>query len=211
MTERIFRSIMAVAGSVLLVSLVVVMGYLYAYFGGVQERQLRAELELAARGVELSGRAYLDALGAGGNRLTWIAADGAVRYDARADEHGMENHAQREEVQAAFRDGEGRSSRYSRTLMEKTRYCARRLSDGSVLRISVSHATVGRLFFGMLQTLCVIGFATLILAFCLAWRLSRRFASCAVVDSTDQNEQASSNPQTLVSHQDDEDESSLSC
>ena len=52
----------------------------------------------------------------------------------------MENHAAREEVQQALTTGEGESSRYSQTLLEKTIYVAKRMDDGSVLRICVSHA-----------------------------------------------------------------------
>ncbi len=42
MTKRIFRSILLVAGAVLLASIVLIMGVLYGYFGGVQERQAPA-------------------------------------------------------------------------------------------------------------------------------------------------------------------------
>lgn len=174
MTGKIFRSIMTAAGCSLLAGFVIIFGCLYDYFGGVQEQQLRQELSLAAAGVETSGKTYLDALPQGGFRLTWIAADGSVLYDAQADEQSMENHADRDEVRQALAAGEGASSRYSSTLLEKTVYCAARLSDGSVLRISVSQATMTVLALGMLQPLCAILLAALVLAICLANRLARR-------------------------------------
>ena len=37
MTRKIFRSIVLVAGTVLLASLLLILGYLYDFFGGVQE------------------------------------------------------------------------------------------------------------------------------------------------------------------------------
>lgn len=174
MRRKIFRSVMTAAGAVLLASILIIMGCLYDYFGAVQQRQLKAELELAAAGVEASGAEYLNALDDSNNRLTWIAADGDVLYDAQADEQHMENHAQREEVRQALANGEGQSERYSSTLLEKTVYCARRLSDGSVLRISESRATMGLLAFGMLQPMCVVLLVALVLAFFLADRLSAR-------------------------------------
>ena len=174
MTEKIFRSIMAAAGAVLLACTVIIMGCLYNYFGGVQTQQLWQELSFAASGVEVSGVSYLEALPEGSGRLTWIAADGSVLYDAQADEQSMENHAQREEVQEALHSGEGTSVRYSKTLLEKTVYCAQRLSDGSVLRISVSTAGMGMLAFGMLQPICVVALLVLLLAFLLANRLAKR-------------------------------------
>ncbi|MFR6335445.1 MAG: hypothetical protein ACLUMN_04765 [Oscillospiraceae bacterium] len=46
MTKKIFQSIFLVAGAVLLASLLIIMGFLYSYFGGVEENQLRDELSL---------------------------------------------------------------------------------------------------------------------------------------------------------------------
>lgn len=56
MTRKIFLSIMAAAAVVLLCSVLIIMGCLYDYFGGVQERQLEDELALAQTGVECSGK-----------------------------------------------------------------------------------------------------------------------------------------------------------
>ena len=81
MTKKIFQSILLVAGCVLLASLLIIMGFLYDYFGGVEENQLRDELSLAAAAVEDGGTDYLSRLTADRCRLTWIAADGSVLYD----------------------------------------------------------------------------------------------------------------------------------
>lgn len=174
MTQKVFRSIMLAVVGVLLASLLIILCCLYDYFGGVQKKQLWTELDMAAAGVESSGMAYFDALNADISRLTWIAADGSVLYDVQADQGNMENHADREEVQEAIKSGQGSSERYSNTLLEKTIYCARRLSDGSVLRISTSRATMALLVLGMLQPVCVVLMAALILALWLADRLSKR-------------------------------------
>lgn len=174
MTQKVFRSIMLAVVGVLLASLLIILCCLYDYFGGVQKKQLWTELDMAAAGVESSGMAYFDALNVGSSRLTWIAADGSVLYDVQADQGNMENHADRAEVQEAIKSGQGSSERYSNTLLEKTIYCARRLSDGSVLRISTSRATMALLVLGMLQPICVVLMAALILALWLADRLSKR-------------------------------------
>lgn len=177
MTRKIFLSIMAAAAVVLLCSVLIIMGCLYDYFGGVQERQLSDELALAQTGVECSGKTYLQALEGESYRLTWISPSGEVLFDSQADESSMENHAQREEVRQALETGEGQSSRYSSTLLEKTIYHARRLSDGSVLRISISRATAGVLVMGMLQPMLVVLAAALILALLLAKRISARIVA----------------------------------
>ena len=174
MTKKIFQSILLVAGAVLLASLLIIMGFLYDYFGGVEENQLRDELSLAAVAVEDGGTDYLSQLTADRYRLTWIAADGSVLYDTRTDAESLENHASRAEVSQALTTGTGESTRYSSTLMEKTMYYAQRLADGTVLRISISRATVGMIAVGMIQPLLIVLIVALILSGLLARRLSRR-------------------------------------
>ena len=173
MTKRIFRSMILTAGAVLLASIVVIMGFLYEYFCGVQEQQLKDELSLAAAAMEQGeGEAYLRSLTSDRYRLTWVAADGTVLYDTRTDAETMENHAQRQEIQQALLAGQGESSRYSATLLEKTLYQALRLEDGTVLRISISRATAGVLVLGMLQPFLIV----LVLALALSALLARRLA-----------------------------------
>ena len=174
MTKKIFQSILLVAGAVLLASLLIIMGFLYDYFGGVEENQLRDELSLAAAAVENGGTDYLSQLTADRYRLTWIAADGSVLYDTKTDAESLENHASRAEVSQALTTGTGESTRYSSTLMEKTMYYAQRLADGTVLRISISRATVGMIAVGMIQPLLIVLIVALILSGLLARRLSRR-------------------------------------
>ena len=174
MTKKIFQSILLVAGCVLLASLLIIMGFLYDYFGGVEENQLRDELSLAAAAVEDGGKDYLSQLTADRYRLTWIAADGSVLYDTKTDAESLENHASRAEVSQALTTGTGESTRYSSTLMEKTMYYAQRLADGTVLRISISRATVGMIAVGMIQPLLIVLIVALILSGLLARRLSRR-------------------------------------
>ena len=174
MTKKIFQSILLVAGCVLLASLLIIMGFLYDYFGGVEENQLRDELSLAAAAVEDGGTDYLAQLSSDRCRLTWIAADGSVLYDTKTDAESLENHATRAEVSQALATGTGESTRYSSTLMEKTMYYAQRLDDGTVLRISISRATVGMIAVGMIQPLLIVLIVALILSGLLARRLSRR-------------------------------------
>ena len=174
MTKKIFHSILLVAGTVLLASLLVIMGCLYEYFGSVEKKQLRDELELAAVAVKENGTEYLSQLSSERYRLTWIENDGTVLYDTVTDAESLENHADRAEVKQALEYGEGESTRYSSTLLEKTMYYAQRLTDGTVLRISISRATVGMIAVGMLQPLLLVLIVALILSGVLARRLSRR-------------------------------------
>ena len=150
MRKKIFHSILATSLAALLISLIAATGALYQHFVKIQEQQLHRELMLAARAVEQSGLVYLENLDTGDLRITWINADGTVRFDTEAVAAEMENHADREEVQKALEYGEGSSHRHSATLTEKTIYHAVKLKDGTVLRVSVGHATVITLIAGII-------------------------------------------------------------
>lgn len=174
MTKKIFKSILIVAGTVLLASIVIIMGCLYEYFSNIQKDKLADELDIAASAVELYGTDYLKNIDSERYRITWIQADGKVIYDTQAGADSMENHADRQEVKQALAEGEGSSSRYSDTLMEKTSYYARLLDDGSVLRVSTTYATAGLLVLGMLQPILAVLIAALVLSGILARRISKR-------------------------------------
>lgn len=183
MTKKIFRAILLAAVSVLLASLVVIMGCLYDYYRNIQEKQLRDELRMASCGVETGGAGYLEQLASSNRfpsvadyRLTWIASDGKVLFDTHVPAAEMENHGDRTEVREALAEGESGGVRYSATLTERTLYYARQLSDGTVLRISISQATVFALAMGMMQPILL----TAVLAVVLSALLARRMAKSIV-------------------------------
>ncbi len=184
MTKKIFRSILLAAVSVLLASLVIIMGCLYDYYRNVQEKQLRDELRLASYGVEAGGSDYLEQLASpyrfqstADFRLTWVAADGEVLFDTHVPAAEMENHADRLEVKEALAEGESGGIRYSETLTERTLYYAQRLTDGTVLRISISQLTVFALAMGMLQPILLTAVSAVILSALLAHRMAKHIVA----------------------------------
>lgn len=174
MTSKIFKSILSVAVAVLMASLIIIIGALYPYFGGVQESQLKDELSLAAEATQQLGENYLKNLDSDRYRLTWVSSDGTVIFDSHADASAMENHADREEIKEALVSGTGSSTRQSSTLTEQTIYEAIRLNDGSVLRISVSRATALVLVLGMLQPIAIVLVIAIALSAWLAHRMAKR-------------------------------------
>jgi len=180
MTKKIFRSIVLAAAAVLLANLVIVLGCSYDYYRTVQENQLKDELRLAAFAVEQNGLDYLGRLSAKDYRytwvpdyrLTWIASDGTVLFDSNGEPEKMENHGGRSEVREAFTKGESSSVRYSSTLTEQTLYYARALNNGTVLRISISQATVFALVLGMFQPILLVAVLAVILSAVLAHRMA---------------------------------------
>ena len=173
MTNKIFRSTVLVAVLVLLCSLGVVMGVLYNHFTGVQVQQLKDELSLAVTGTEQYGNAFLENVEADRFRVTWIDTDGTVLFDTQVDQTTMENHADRAEIQKAFTTGSGSAVRNSSTLTQQTYYEAQRLQDGTVLRISASHASALSLMMGMLWPVVLIALLAIILSLLLARRMAK--------------------------------------
>ncbi len=172
MTAKIFRNSMVVGLSVFLLTVALFMSMLYQYFQEQFTAQLENEAALVSAGVEAMGQDYLDGLSST-NRITWVAPDGTVLYDNTADPASMENHADRVEIQEAMRGSRGTSVRESATLSEKTIYAARRLSDGSVIRLAGAQRTVAVLLLSMIQPLLIILALSLLLAAVLASRLSK--------------------------------------
>lgn len=174
MTRRIFRSICLVALAVTVASVSLFLFTLYNYFAGIRRNELRTQTELMARGLESEGISYISGFETSDYRITWIDSGGKVIYDNRSESGEMENHLEREEIKSALEKGYGESSRYSSTLTERYLYSAKRLSDGSVIRLSVSQMTVLTLLLGMAQPICVIILIAVAFSLILASRLSKK-------------------------------------
>ncbi|MBE7001856.1 MAG: two-component sensor histidine kinase [Ruminococcaceae bacterium] len=173
MTSKIFRSTVFVAVVVLLCSLGIVIGVLYNHFTGAQVEQLKDELSLAVTGTEQYGNAFLENVETDRFRVTWIDADGTVLFDTWADESAMENHADREEIQEAFETGAGSAVRNSATLTEQTYYEARKLEDGTVLRISTNQASAWALMMDLLWPIIFVAVLAIGLSLILARRMAK--------------------------------------
>ena len=172
MTAKLFRTSMAVAVSVMVLSIALFMGMLYQYFSDQMMTELESETWLVSRGVELDGMDYLNGLHTT-SRVTWVAADGTVLYDNEADASTMENHADREEIREALASETGTAQRFSSTLSEQTLYVTQRLSDGTVIRLASAQKTVGLLLISMIQPILIILVLSLLLSAVLASRLSK--------------------------------------
>ena len=107
-------------------------------------------------------------------RITWLNADGSVLFDTSADSASMENHSQRPEMIAALQKGEGTDVRHSQTVGQDSVYYAKRLSDGSVLRLSMQTKSVGTVFQNALPL--VLGIVVMLLGACfvIASQLTKR-------------------------------------
>lgn len=174
MTKKIFRSVLLVAVVMVLFCCTFILGILYRHFTTIEEEQLESQLGFVVTGVQNQGEDYLKNLTEKKYRITWVEADGTVKYDNKTDASKMENHANREEVKDALKFGRGECSRYSSTLTQKTLYYARKINDGSVVRISVSQDTVLKLLFSMISPVIITIIIAVILSSILARGVSKK-------------------------------------
>lgn len=179
MNKKIFRSSLLTVCLVLAATIALIMGLLFHFFEKQIQKELANEAGFLAHALENEGAGYFDSFDnknnrlAGNNRITWIDENGTVLFDSRADVSELDNHADRDEIKTAMKEGKGMSTRYSKTLTEKTVNYAIRLSDGSILRVSTEQYTVVTILMGMLQPILSIMFVALILTLVLSARVSK--------------------------------------
>ena len=153
MKRRIFAStLFAVLVSVVLFG-AALTAIIFDFYSERERVDLDSRLSVAAAAMdrETDKPDLLSAIADSGisARVTWVASDGTVLYDSETDAAQMENHLTRTEIAEAIADGTGGSVRYSSTLGERTVYTARRLGDGTVLRLSETQRSV----YGVLYSL----------------------------------------------------------
>lgn len=173
MNRRIFNSIFLTALIVFVGALALLVGVLYKYYTDEHLEQLWNQTSTIAKGIEDEGRKYLKGLDLGDYRVTWIGEDGEIIFDSSRDPEKMPNHKEREEVKEAFDEGKGESIRKSDTMMEKYVYCAIRIKDGTVVRVSDSRFTAFTLIRNSIVPLLLIVLAAVLISLFMSRRLSR--------------------------------------
>ena len=146
---------------------------LYKYF----ENQLLKELETEAiflnHAIKQNGLDYFKNLKST-NRITIIEKDGSVIFDNTVNPTELKNHDSRKEVKQANKVGEGKSVRYSETMLKKTLYYAIKMDNGNILRISCNQNYIGILIFKIGEILLVMIVIALIISGVLASIFSKK-------------------------------------
>ncbi len=147
----------------------------YQYFLKQTRAELRREADFICYAIRQStagSTAFFDAMPQE-TRLTLIDREGRVLFDNAAATDRMESHAQRPEIQSAFAVGEGEAARFSATLDVQTFYYAKRLPDGTVVRLARSTSSIVRRLLDTLPILLLLTFAAACIALLFARRISR--------------------------------------
>ena len=173
MTGKILRISYLVAISALLASALLFFGVMYRDYEDGAFARLRAEAAAISQGLGAAGSDYFDSF-APDDRVTWIAASGTVLYDSAAPAQLLESHADREEIDHALQTGEAQTSRYSKTLLQRTFYYAKLLEDGTVLRVSCTQNSLPAMILMLLTPFLWVATLVLILCGVLSYRLARQ-------------------------------------
>ena len=177
MTKRIFSAICAMVILATVLTAGLVSALLYDRHLAEIKVTIRAETEyiasyMSGRVVSEAELMHLATITPG--RVTWIAPDGAVLFDSASRAETMENHADRREVLAALQSGLGEDTRHSATLDGMTSYYfARRMADGTVLRVAYSTRSLYGTLFSTWMTLTAVTLAVLLLSVLLSRRITR--------------------------------------
>ena len=173
MTGKILRISYLVAISALLASALLFFGVMYRDYEDGAFARLRAEAAAISQGLDAAGSDYFDSF-APDDRVTWIAANGTVLYDSAAPAQLLESHAGREEIDQALQTGEAQTSRYSKTLLQRTFYYAKLLEGGTVLRVSCTQNSLPAMILMLLTPFLWVATLVLILCGVLSYRLARQ-------------------------------------
>lgn len=104
-------------------------------------------------------------------RVTFIDAQGNVKFDSEADPAKMENHSGREEFKEAMANGEGESTRFSQTLGYTTYYYAIKY-NGGVLRFSTDKENLAGVFLAVIPMLVVFAGGIIFITTIISIKLS---------------------------------------
>ena len=173
MVDKICRSNFVTSIIILLMSFSLTFGVLFGYFEMQMFKELQSEAGYISYAMKNEGADFINKSKGNSTRITLIAPDGTVLADTSANVEELENHSDRKEVKDALRNGNGTSSRYSSTLMQKTMYYAERLEDGSILRVSTTEFSVLVILLGLSQPLLIIIILALVISVILSHRLAK--------------------------------------
>lgn len=173
MNKKIFRSSFFSTLIVLIISFILTISVLSVYFEGQLFNELKNESNYISVAIKNEGVSYIDNFHVNDKRITLIAPDGTVLKDTNFAPETLDNHAHREEIESASKNGFGTSSRYSDALMKKTLYYAIKMDDGNILRVSITQNSILVLLLGLLQPLMIIIIIALLLNLIFSHRVSK--------------------------------------
>lgn len=174
MTKKTLYKIFAFGVSVITITAVLILSVFYSY----SDKQLKEQLRVVETVVEAELNESGDTAFITNNidpniRITLISPSGKVIADNIEDASTLDNHANREEIIEAKKNGEATVTRNSDTQKEKVYYFAKQLDDGNILRVSSQATSIGKFFKDYIVYILICILAVIIAAVFVSFAITK--------------------------------------
>jgi hypothetical protein len=157
--------------------MVVVLNIQYNHFTDIMKSRLKIEMELVSQGIINEGVRFLENIDMKDYHIILIGSDNTVLYHNGYDNHDIEKIADDKAVKQALSNGSVENSRYTKTFTQNEFYCAKKLPNGNVIKLSTFQYTIVTLFLKMIQPIAIIFIIVTIISFALSSLLSKKTVS----------------------------------
>jgi two-component system, OmpR family, phosphate regulon sensor histidine kinase PhoR len=174
LTKKTLYKIFAFGVSVITITAVLILSVFYSY----SDKQLKEQLRVVETVVEAELNESGDTAFITNNidpniRITLISPSGKVIADNIEDASTLDNHANREEIIEAKKNGEATVTRNSDTQKEKVYYFAKQLDDGNILRVSSQATNIGNFFKDYIVYILICILAVIIAAVFVSFAITK--------------------------------------
>lgn len=174
MTKKTLYKIFAFGVSVITITAVLILSVFYSYSDKQLKEQLRVvETVVEAELNESGNTAFITSNIDPNIRITLISPSGKVIADNIEDASILDNHANREEIIEAKKNGEATVTRNSDTQKEKVYYFAKQLDDGNILRVSSQATNIGNFFKDYIVYILICILAVIIAAVFVSFAITK--------------------------------------
>lgn len=174
MTKKTLYKIFAFGVSVITITAVLILSVFYSYSDKQLKEQLRVvETVVEAELNESGDTAFITSNIDPNIRITLISPSGKVIADNIEDASTLDNHANREEIIEAKKNGEATVTRNSDTQKEKVYYFAKQLDDGNILRVSSQATSIGNFFKDYIVYILICILAVIIAAVFVSFAITK--------------------------------------
>lgn len=174
MTKKTLYKIFAFGVSVITITAVLILSVFYSYSDKQLKEQLRVvETVVEAELNESGDTAFITSNIDPNIRITLISPSGKVIADNIEDASTLDNHANREEIIEAKKNGEATVTRNSDTQKEKVYYFAKQLDDGNILRVSSQAMNIGNFFKDYIVYILICILAVIIAAVFVSFAITK--------------------------------------
>lgn len=174
MTKKTLYKIFAFGVSVITITAVLILSVFYSYSDKQLKEQLRVvETVVEAELNESGDTAFITSNIDPNIRITLISPSGKVIADNIEDASTLDNHANREEIIEAKKNGEATVTRNSDTQKEKVYYFAKQLDDDNILRVSSQATNIGNFFKDYIVYILICILAVIIAAVFVSFAITK--------------------------------------